>query len=222
MIELVEENLNNARIVVVGVGGGGGNAVEHMIRSGVQNVDFICANTDAQALNRSSARHIIQLGDSGLMGSLELRSPSLIGSGEKDSPNEWRFYAFYEGGRVTITDTLPAQLTNASWTCAASAGSSCQAASGTGSINTIVNLGINGTATFTITATISATATGTLTNSASVAVPTGATDPNPNNNTAIDTDTLTPLADLCQNLGATILNFFAAFETEPSSAMVLK
>lgn len=50
-----------------------------------------------------------QLGDSGLMGSLELRSPSLIGSGEKDSPDEWRFYAFYEGGRVTITDTLPAQ-----------------------------------------------------------------------------------------------------------------
>ena len=102
-------------------------------------------------------------------------------------------------GAVTgaiVTDTLPAQLTNASWTCAASAGSSCQAASGTGSINTIVNLGINGTATFTITATISATATGTLTNSASVAVPTGATDPNPNNNTAIDTDTLTPQADL--------------------------
>lgn len=50
-----------------------------------------------------------QLGDSGLIGSLEIRSPSLIGSGDKDSPNEWRFYAFYEGGRVTITDTLPAQ-----------------------------------------------------------------------------------------------------------------
>ena len=65
-IEMIEEFDQGTRIKVIGVGGGGGNAVEHMIRSGVQNVDFICANTDAQALNRSSARHIIQLGDSGL------------------------------------------------------------------------------------------------------------------------------------------------------------
>ncbi|MFN0084583.1 MAG: hypothetical protein ACKVX9_04280 [Blastocatellia bacterium] len=102
-------------------------------------------------------------------------------------------------GAVTgaiVTDTLPAQLTSAAWTCAASGGSSCQAASGTGSINTIVNLGITGTATFTITATISATATGSLANTASIAAPTGATDPNPGNNTATDTDQLTPQADL--------------------------
>ncbi len=51
-----------------------------------------------------------QLGDSGLMGSMELRSPSLIGTSAKDSPDEWRFYAFYEGGRVTLSDPLPAQL----------------------------------------------------------------------------------------------------------------
>ncbi|MDX2034877.1 MAG: DUF11 domain-containing protein [Blastocatellia bacterium] len=95
-----------------------------------------------------------------------------------------------------VTDTLPAQLTNASWTCTASAGSSCQAANGTGSLNTTVNLANNGTATFTVTATISATATGTLTNAASIATPTGATDPNPGNNTATDVDTLTPQADL--------------------------
>ena len=46
--------------------GGGGNAVEHMITQGVQGVEFVCANTDAQALNRSSAHQLIQLGDNGL------------------------------------------------------------------------------------------------------------------------------------------------------------
>jgi len=51
---------------VIGVGGGGGNAVEHMIDEGVQGVDFVCANTDAQALNRSAAHHLIQLGSTGL------------------------------------------------------------------------------------------------------------------------------------------------------------
>jgi cell division protein FtsZ len=65
-IELIEEFAQGTRIKVIGVGGGGGNAVQHMLTSGVQNVEFICANTDAQALNRSSAPSLIQLGDSGL------------------------------------------------------------------------------------------------------------------------------------------------------------
>jgi len=65
-IEMIEEFAQGTLIKVVGVGGGGGNAVEHMLRSGVQNVEFICANTDAQALNRSAARSLIQLGDTGL------------------------------------------------------------------------------------------------------------------------------------------------------------
>ncbi len=51
-----------AKITVFGVGGGGGNAVEHMINNGLNDVTFVCANTDAQALNRSSAEHKIQLG----------------------------------------------------------------------------------------------------------------------------------------------------------------
>lgn len=51
-----------AKITVFGVGGGGGNAVEHMINCGLTDVVFVCANTDAQALNRSSAEHKIQLG----------------------------------------------------------------------------------------------------------------------------------------------------------------
>jgi cell division protein FtsZ len=54
------------QIKVIGVGGGGGNAVQHMIDSGVQGVEFICANTDAQALGKSSAHQLIQLGSNGL------------------------------------------------------------------------------------------------------------------------------------------------------------
>ena len=65
-IEMIEEFDQGTQIKVIGVGGGGGNAVEHMINQGVQGVEFICANTDAQALNRSSAHQLLQLGASGL------------------------------------------------------------------------------------------------------------------------------------------------------------
>jgi cell division protein FtsZ len=65
MIE-VEEFHQGTQIKVIGVGGGGGNAVEHMISRAVQGVEFICANTDAQALARSNAHKTIQLGSSGL------------------------------------------------------------------------------------------------------------------------------------------------------------
>lgn len=65
MIE-VEEFHQGTTIKVIGVGGGGGNAVQHMIERGVQGVEFVCANTDAQALARSSAHKHIQLGGSGL------------------------------------------------------------------------------------------------------------------------------------------------------------
>ena len=65
MIEIQEFN-QGTQIKVIGVGGGGGNAVEHMIERDVQGVEFICANTDAQALGRSSAHRVIQLGQSGL------------------------------------------------------------------------------------------------------------------------------------------------------------
>jgi len=65
MIEIEEFN-QGTQIKVIGVGGGGGNAVGHMIECGVQGVEFICANTDAQALSRGSAHKTIQLGSSGL------------------------------------------------------------------------------------------------------------------------------------------------------------
>ncbi|MBT9505329.1 cell division protein FtsZ [Rhodoferax sp.] len=67
-IEMIEEEAFNqgTQIKVIGVGGGGGNAVGHMIDCDVQGVEFICANTDAQALTRSDAHRTIQLGTSGL------------------------------------------------------------------------------------------------------------------------------------------------------------
>jgi len=65
-IEMIDDFSQGTQIKVIGVGGGGGNAVEHMISHGVQGVEFICANTDAQALNRSSANTLVQLGNNGL------------------------------------------------------------------------------------------------------------------------------------------------------------
>jgi cell division protein FtsZ len=65
-IEMIDEFDQGTQIKVIGVGGGGGNAVEHMISQGVTGVDFICANTDAQALHRSNAGTLVQLGKTGL------------------------------------------------------------------------------------------------------------------------------------------------------------
>ena len=62
MFELVERTAPNAVIKVVGVGGGGGNAVAHMVSSSLEGVEFICANTDAQAIRGTGAKHILQLG----------------------------------------------------------------------------------------------------------------------------------------------------------------
>ncbi len=63
MFELMDAYSQNAVIKVIGVGGGGGNAVEHMVSANIDGVDFICANTDAQALKNSSARTTLQLGN---------------------------------------------------------------------------------------------------------------------------------------------------------------
>ncbi|ODN43064.1 cell division protein FtsZ [Piscirickettsia litoralis] len=62
MFELMDSVQQTAVIKVIGVGGGGGNAVEHMVAGNIEGVDFICANTDAQALKNSAARTIMQLG----------------------------------------------------------------------------------------------------------------------------------------------------------------
>ena len=62
MFELIDNVPQNAVIKVIGVGGGGGNAVKHMIDNSVEGVDFICANTDSQALSDIDARTVLQLG----------------------------------------------------------------------------------------------------------------------------------------------------------------
>jgi len=59
MFELMDAYSQNAVIKVVGVGGGGGNAVHHMLNANIEGVDFICANTDAQALKNSEIRTLL-------------------------------------------------------------------------------------------------------------------------------------------------------------------
>lgn len=62
MFEIVDSVTENAVIKVIGVGGGGGNAVANMVRAGVEGVEFIAANTDAQVLAKTGARTLLQLG----------------------------------------------------------------------------------------------------------------------------------------------------------------
>ena len=62
MFEIMEKNSQEAVIKVIGVGGCGGNAVAHMIEKNVSGVEFICANTDMQALKKSQAKTILQMG----------------------------------------------------------------------------------------------------------------------------------------------------------------
>ncbi|OBX37224.1 cell division protein FtsZ [Halomonas elongata] len=63
MFELVDSAPSSSAVIkVIGVGGGGGNAVNHMVESSIEGVEFICANTDAQALKSVSAKTVLQLG----------------------------------------------------------------------------------------------------------------------------------------------------------------
>jgi cell division protein FtsZ len=89
-IEVIETEQRGTIIKVVGVGGAGGNAVNHMIRTGVRGVEFIVANTDAQALSANLADVKVQLGSSGL------------GAGNK--PDVARTYA--DEARARIKDSL--------------------------------------------------------------------------------------------------------------------
>ena len=62
MFEVIDSKSQNAIIKVIGVGGCGGNAIDHMINKNLTGVEFICANTDMQALKKSRASHILQIG----------------------------------------------------------------------------------------------------------------------------------------------------------------
>ncbi|MDH3318246.1 MAG: cell division protein FtsZ [Betaproteobacteria bacterium] len=86
MFEIVDSQAAGPVIKVIGVGGAGGNAVNHMIEQGVEGVEFIAVNTDAQVLSRNKSRNQLQLGSSGL------------GSGAK--PEEARAVALAERDRI--------------------------------------------------------------------------------------------------------------------------
>jgi cell division protein FtsZ len=60
--EIVDQFTENPVMKVIGVGGGGGNAVQHMVRAGIDGVDFICVNTDSQALRSTEAKTVLQIG----------------------------------------------------------------------------------------------------------------------------------------------------------------
>ncbi|HZF08262.1 MAG TPA: carboxypeptidase regulatory-like domain-containing protein [Thermoanaerobaculia bacterium] len=94
----------------------------------------------------------------------------------------------------TVADTFPASLT-CTWTCVGAGGGTCTA-SGSGNLNDSANLPSGGSVTYTASCTISSAATGTLSNTATVTAPGGVTDPTPGNNSATDSDTLAPQADL--------------------------
>ncbi|MFN7940396.1 MAG: GEVED domain-containing protein [Thermoanaerobaculia bacterium] len=96
---------------------------------------------------------------------------------------------------AVVADTFPAAISGVAWTCAGAGGGTCPAA-GSGNLNTAVNVPVGGTVTFTATGTIASSATGTLSNTATVTAAGGTTDTNAGNNSATDTDTLTPQADL--------------------------
>ena len=97
-----------------------------------------------------------------------------------------------------VSDPVPAGVTAATWTFVSATGGGVVAgpSSGSGGLGTTVDLPAGATVTFTFTAQVSPSATGTLDNTATVSPPAGVTDTNLNNNSALDTDTLTPLADL--------------------------
>ena len=114
---------------------------------------------------------------------------------------------------AAVTDNISTTpLTGVTWSCVASAGSSCGSASGTGSISTTVTLPVGGSATFTLNGTVATNAAGTLTNTATVTAPASVTDPSLANNTAVDHDTiniLLPTLTLLDNFNranATTLN----------------
>ncbi|MEN9706031.1 MAG: hypothetical protein RLZZ393_1910 [Pseudomonadota bacterium] len=95
-----------------------------------------------------------------------------------------------------VRDTIPAALTNVSWTCVASTGSACAAVSGSGNISEYVDLAPAGTVTYVLTGTVSGAVGSTLSNTATVTPSLGTTDSNTTNNSATDTDQIAGTADL--------------------------
>jgi uncharacterized repeat protein (TIGR01451 family) len=128
---------------------------------------------------------------------------------------------------ATVADTFPPSLTEVGWTCAGAGDGTCTA-SGSGNIDDSVNLPAGGSVTYTASATLSPSATGSLANTATVAPPGGVSDPNPANNSATDTDTIVPQADLAITktdgittaiAGTSVTYSIAASNNGPSDAL---
>ncbi|MBZ0089830.1 MAG: DUF11 domain-containing protein, partial [Thermoanaerobaculia bacterium] len=96
---------------------------------------------------------------------------------------------------ATVADTFPATISGVTWTCVGALGGICPVG-GAGDLNAAVDLPVGASVTFTATGTIASSATGTLVNTATVVTGAGTIDPAPVNNSATDSDTLTPQADL--------------------------
>ena len=88
MFEIVNEQAHGPLIRVIGVGGAGGNAVNHMIEKGVSMVEFIAVNTDAQVLARNQARNQIQIGTSGLGAGAKPEAAKQVAIAERDRLEE--------------------------------------------------------------------------------------------------------------------------------------
>ncbi|HEY5636660.1 MAG TPA: cell division protein FtsZ [Burkholderiales bacterium] len=88
MFEIVDSQAAGPVIKVIGVGGAGGNAVNHMIEQGVEGVEFIAVNTDAQVLSRNRSRNQIQLGSSGLGAGAKPEQARAVAMAERDRIEE--------------------------------------------------------------------------------------------------------------------------------------
>ena len=88
MFEIVNEASAGPVIKVIGVGGAGGNAVNHMIDHGVDGVEFFAVNTDAQVLSRSRARNVIQLGNTGLGAGAKPEEARTVAQAERERLEE--------------------------------------------------------------------------------------------------------------------------------------
>ena len=107
------ENTKGTIIKVVGVGGAGGNAVQHMINKGVSGVEFIVANTDAQALSQSKAHNVIQVGESGLGAGMKPAVGRQLAEETRDRIEDARYGAhtvFTAAGRAVGTGSGPAPI----------------------------------------------------------------------------------------------------------------
>src|SRR4029079_11860860 len=96
---------------------------------------------------------------------------------------------------AAVIDSFPPGIATATWACSGTGTATCSPG-GSGNINDSVTIPPGGAVTYTVTATIASSATGSLSNTASIAAPAGLTDPNAANDSATDTDTLAPQADL--------------------------